>query len=534
MSSENTSRQQPGTPREEIEEIKRENLTGRQLRIARRLAHKHGLEPTSDLDAVRLLRKRGIDPFQSTNLLHIAANSAAGAEQPTGAGAGSAGAPSGADTSEAAATNALVRQARGQQLPAQKTNQNQLGRIEPTKQAAADAPDRAAQSETERSLAVAKIRRDLVRRRRRRSLQLFVKLMVFIFLPTFIAGYYFYKVATPMYATHSEFIIQKADNPAAASPSAGGGLLGAGSPLANAQDSMTVQSYLTSREAMLRLDEEHDFRKAFTDESLDVLQRLPEGASNEATYKLYQKHVIIGYDPTEGIIRMEVIAPTPEQSQLFSNALVGYAEEQVDQLTQRLREDQMRGSRESYEDSELRFSEAQERVLELQEQRGILSADMEVNALMTQITTYETDMQDRRLELQELLDNPRPNSTKVEVLRNSIERREELVAQLRAQLTEGNERSASLAKISGELLAAQAQLEVRQAMLAASLEQLKVAQVEASRQTRYLSLGVSPVAPDEATYPKSFINTLLAGLFFLGIFMILSLTMSVLKEQVSG
>ena len=54
-----------------IAEIRREGLTGRQLRMARRLAHKHGLTPSSDFDAVRLLRARGIDPFDRTNMLEL-------------------------------------------------------------------------------------------------------------------------------------------------------------------------------------------------------------------------------------------------------------------------------------------------------------------------------------------------------------------------------------------------------------------------------------------------------------------------------
>ena len=48
-----------------IAEIRREGLTGRQLRMARRLAQKQGLTPSSDFDAVRQLREMGIDPFDS-------------------------------------------------------------------------------------------------------------------------------------------------------------------------------------------------------------------------------------------------------------------------------------------------------------------------------------------------------------------------------------------------------------------------------------------------------------------------------------
>ena len=57
-----TDEAQSGRISEEIDAIRNEGLTARQLRMARRLAHKHGLAPTSDFDAVRLLRKAGIDP----------------------------------------------------------------------------------------------------------------------------------------------------------------------------------------------------------------------------------------------------------------------------------------------------------------------------------------------------------------------------------------------------------------------------------------------------------------------------------------
>lgn len=54
-----------------IDDIRKEGLTGRQLRMARRMAQKHGLAPTSDFDAVRLLRARGIDPFQGSNIVQL-------------------------------------------------------------------------------------------------------------------------------------------------------------------------------------------------------------------------------------------------------------------------------------------------------------------------------------------------------------------------------------------------------------------------------------------------------------------------------
>ena len=158
-----------------------------------------------------------------------------------------------------------------------------------------------------------------------------------------------------MYSTQSEFLIQQ--------PEASGGGLGGlltGTGFASSQDSIAVQSYLLSREAMLRLDEEHGLREHFSQPEIDRLQRLAPEASNEDMYGLYRRIVSIGYDPTEGIIRMEVTAASPEASVLFAKSLIAYAEEQVDQLTQRIRDDQMQGARDSYVEAEEKMLDAQQ------------------------------------------------------------------------------------------------------------------------------------------------------------------------------
>ncbi len=67
--------------------------------------------------------------------------------------------------------------------------------------------------------------------------------------------------------------------------------------------------------------------------------------TNEQAYSLYKKYVKVGYDPTEGVIRMEVSAADPEVSARFSEALISYAEQRVDDLSQRKREDQMGDAR---------------------------------------------------------------------------------------------------------------------------------------------------------------------------------------------
>ncbi len=384
-------------------------------------------------------------------------------------------------------------------------------------------------NDAERLAEVHAIQRELVRRRRLRLGLLLLRLLFFVALPTFVVGWFYYTQATDLYETKAEFVIQKSENTGTLGL---GGLL-AGTGFANASDSIVVQGYLTSREAMERLDAEEGYRAHFEQDFIDRLHRLPEGASFEAAYKIYKKYVKVGFDPTEGVIRLEVVAADPETSQRFAEALIKYAEERVDHLSQRVREDQMEGSMQVYAQAEQAMLDAQQRVLELQKERGVLSAEAEIASQMSIVNALEIQLEAKRMSLAELLDNPQPNQVRVDALMREIRRSEDRVKELRAQLTETTDNSLSLAEVSAELKIAETNLATRQVMLQEALQQLEAARIEANRQVRYLSMGVIPIAPDVPTYPRKLENTLLAFVVFMGIYILISLTVSILREQIS-
>ncbi|MEL7025888.1 MAG: capsule biosynthesis protein [Pseudomonadota bacterium] len=502
-------KEDPAKVQADLDAIANEKLTGRQLRMARRLAAKQGLNPSSDFDAVRMLRGMGIDPFERSSLLELVVPEQKGDGQKSAAAA-PAPAP--------AAPQAQPRPSGGTNLP-QKFEPAQ------TPAPAGQPPDIAAR----RAAEISQMQLEINRRRRRKLVSLFARLSVFVLLPTVLAGIYYGGIATKMYATKSEFVIQQADG-----PQGGMGGLFSGTGFATSHDSITVQGYLQSREAMLRLDQDHGFTDHFSGDDIDFVQRLDADATNEAAYKLFKKQVLIGYDPTEGVIRMEVAAATPDASREFSEALITYAEEQVDNLTQRLREDQMAGAVQSFEDAEAKMVAAQTKVLELQEQLGVLDPVSETSGLMTQITQFEVQLAEKRLALEQLLDNASPNQARVSGVQGDIDRLNALIADLRSQMTQSNAGAGSLASISSQLSIAQVDLETRTLMMQESLQALEASRIEANRQVRYLSLGVTPVPPDEPTYPKFFENTLLAFLVFSGIYLLVSLTVSILREQVSS
>lgn len=489
----------PAAGATDLDGIRAEGLTGRQLRLARRVAQKNGFEPASDLDAVRMLRARGIDPFQRSSMLELVVPETGGSGGAKGPGAG---------------LPALPIDSEG--LPEPVAPKSQL----PSTETTSPAERRAAE--------IIKIQQELAKRRRKKQMMLLGRLAFFVMLPTVLAGYYFYVVATPMYATKSEFLILKAENSASSM-----GSLFSGTQFATNQDAIAVQSYLMSKDAMLRLDRDEGFKAHYQQARIDPLQRLDDGASNEEAYGIYKRNIEIGYDPTEGVVKMEVQAADPETAARFSRALIGYAETRVDNLSLRKRSNAVTDAEVGLEEAQADRQEAQEKLVRLQQQGSVIDPEGRIASLRTQISNVEVQLQEKQLTLQALLDNARPNSSRVEGAQGDVRRLEALLVDLNAQMTSATTGEDSLAEKAVQIQLAQADLATRDLMLQTALERLEQARRDAESQARYLTTSVEPVASEDPSYPRAFENTILAFLIFSGIYLMISLTASILREQVS-
>ncbi len=479
-----------------IESIRHEGLTGRQLRMARRLAQKHGLPATSDFDAVRLLRAAGIDPFQRSALMELVA----GDEDD--------------DTADATAASRALTVADRPKLP----------------QVAKPAPLPSTETRVEQTH-VAEVRRiqvEIVARRRRRLALMWSKIAVFVLLPTFVAGWYYFFVATPMFSSRTEFVIQQATASAAVSS------LFTGTSFATSQDSVAVQGYLQSQDVMELLDQDTGFRSHFSDPAIDPIQRLAPDANNSATYALYKKVVKISYDPTEGLVKLEVSATDPHKAVEFSRALLSYAELRVDQLTARLRGDQEKSAAQSFADAQAQLEAAQRKLVDLQQKTKTFSSEVEVGLITAQIGTLDAQLTQEKLALAQMESNANPNQARMDPVKTRITALESQINDLRQRLTQSGADGPSIAAVQSELVMAQADVATLQMMLAQATTAMETTRIEAGRQTRYLSIAVQPVAADDPTYPRAFENTLVVLLIFGGIYLMISMTIAILREQVSN
>ena len=193
----------------------------------------------------------------------------------------------------------------------------------------------------------------------------------------------------------------------------------------------------------------------------------------------------------------------------------------------------MRDARASLELSKAERREAQERLVALQE-NSILDPQGEIASIRALINTVELQVQEKELALNSQLNNARPNQARVDALRSEVRLLRDELDRQNDRLNNATEGQSSLAAMSAQIQMAQADLATADLFLQSALQNEKQTELEANRQVRYLTTSVRPVAPDEATYPRAFENTILAFLIFSGVYLMISLTASILREQVSS
>ncbi|MEM7213422.1 MAG: hypothetical protein AAF479_16320, partial [Pseudomonadota bacterium] len=345
-----------------------------------------------------------------------------------------------------------------------------------------------------------------------------------------LAKYFLWFVATDMYESESKFFVESADGGSGAS----GGLLASFMGGSGSNDPVAVQTYVYSRDVLRLLDADQAWIAHFQSPELDVLNRLKEDASFEEAYSHYQDMITVSYDPSEGIIEMSVVASDADTALRFNRAIIGYAEKMVDELSDRIRTDAIRDANANLAEAEEELKSAQLAEAEIRKKQDIFSVETEVANAMAIITGMETELEALTARLTNLRRVTSESDPRVQRIRNQVETLQSQIARRRASITGGADRQdRTLADINADLARAQFDVQAAMAIFSSALQARELARTNATRQHRYLSVVAEPSMPDEANYPQKPQMLALAFISFLGFYIVLSLTVSLIREQAS-
>jgi capsular polysaccharide transport system permease protein len=353
------------------------------------------------------------------------------------------------------------------------------------------------------------------------------RLLIFVGVPTLIALVYYGLLAADIYQSESKYTIQSAEG---GTPLAFDSLFGV-LPISGAteKDARAVQAHILSRDVLSRLETEQGFIRHHQSPDIDWWARIPAGASFETAFGYFQNLVDVRYDTQSGVSELLVKASTAADAERFARAILRYAEEMVNELSDRARLDRMAFAVKEVESSERRLAKAREAILTLQMTGEDLNPQDSASAILTIRTELETDLAMARAELRQLESFMQPKAHQIQALKQKVASLEEQVRNENLKLVDSKSPSlsASIARFEPFVI----EKEFAEKAYASALTSLEIARTEAAQQHRYLATIVEPSVPDEATHPKRFLGVLAVFAASLAAYGILALLIAAAREH---
>lgn len=343
--------------------------------------------------------------------------------------------------------------------------------------------------------------------------------VIFVIVPTLVAGLYYGLIAADVYTSESRFVIKSPDQKRP-QLSTLANLVQTTGLSGGQQQANEVLEFVRSRDALRSLDKSIAIKSRFASKNADSISRYPQPFTEdsfESLYRYYGKMVGAGLDNETGTAILTVKAYTPEDAYQINEQLLRLSEDLVNRLNNRAQS--------------TAIAEAE---------RQALQANLRVRQARLALASYRNS--------QELIDPAKQATGVIEISNGLIAQRAALQAQLDTmqRLTPRNpsipalqERiTAMSAQIAGQdqrvvggrggiasKLGDYENLAVEQEFATESLNAANAALVqaraEAQRQQFYLERIVSPNKPDMPLLPNRLMNIIIVAaaaicLYFIG------------------
>lgn len=344
-------------------------------------------------------------------------------------------------------------------------------------------------------------------------------------LPTALAIFYFGLIAADVYISESRFVVRSPERQTA-SPL---GMLLKGSGFSRSQDdSYSVQEFMLSRDALHALDEKLDLRAAFA--KGDALGRFPGidwDDSFENMHRYYQKVVGVQLDALSSIGTLSVRAFSAEDARNINAQLLQNAENLVNQLNERGRQDMIRFADEEVAKAETKAKKAALVLADYRNKKGVIDPEKQTAIPMQQIAKLQDELISSKALLAQLKISARENP-QIPLLNNRISLLESEIQNESQKITGGG---LSLASKAADFQRLALEKEFADKQLASAMVSLEQARNEAQRKQLYLERIAQPSLPDAAMEPRRLRS--IAAVFALGLIIwgVLSMLIAGVREH---
>lgn len=353
-------------------------------------------------------------------------------------------------------------------------------------------------------------------------------LITVVGIPTIVAGTYFGVFASDVYVSEASFAIRSAQ--AAAQSGGLSALLSSPIVSAGSQNSILVAEYIHSHDMMQKLQDRQNIREHFSNDSIDLLSRLDENATEEEMRAYYREHVTVMRDTQSDVLTLSVRTFDPELSYQVGRSIIEFSEALINNISDRMEADALATANAEVDRAMQKVSIASAALGDFRGSHSSMNPIIESQAQFTVVSALEQQITDVQAALVEKRAFMRDDAAEIISLRNRANALTKQLGVEKGKLLRGADGQSS------NLIADYQPLELAQQLAqqqyASALGSLELARLEAQRKKLYLVTFIEPSLPDQAVEPKRLLDTLSVSIFSFVLFLIGGLLWSALQDHI--
>ena len=341
---------------------------------------------------------------------------------------------------------------------------------------------------------------------------------VIIFL---LLNLYYLVIKSEEYQSSTALVVRSMNQPSSASK-IGLSLLGIGGS-SQLQDSMIVKAYLQSLDMYKEVDEKFHLTKYYESDAIDFIERLSKDATVEDVLKMYNKHLIISYDETSGILHISFLHTNPKKAQEILEYLVSQVGYQLNEFNKRKAKKQLKFVQSEFLKVKEKLAEAVKKVEAYQNRHLLIDPTAEATSKGTIIAELEATLSQKKLEYATKKRYLNNGNFELISLKNQIKEIKNSIDNAKKNLTGDKKGRLNRMVFAYEQL--KIQLEFATEVYKNALLEMETTKIEVAKNDKTLSIVSRPNLPDGYTYPdkpRVFITILILTLLMYGIFTMLA------------
>ncbi len=342
-------------------------------------------------------------------------------------------------------------------------------------------------------------------RRGARLLRLFMaaSFLAMVVAPTVSAVVYYFFVASDQFVSEADFTLSGTPAPNV-SGDAGSAFAGL-SVVSIVQDTQIITNFLHTRAAVEKLEKSIGLRSFYAKPTVDWASRLDPNRPIEKIVKYWSKMSDASIVMPAGIIQLKVRAFSPADAQKITAAVLAMCEDLINELNERMNHDALASAEQELQRTSQRLGAALGALETARNQSGLLETTNSAKSISALADTAKATLLSLQGQYDAQLKSVLPTAPQMRELATRIEVTRKQIANIESKLTsksavdDGDATIAMAMTKFGEL---DLERQVAERLYAGAAASLEAARINAENKFLYLKTFISPVAPQEAQYPR--------------------------------